>query len=200
MNATRRSIVTMAGMLPMYAVAARSAGTTSPLVPPERLVLSDFRPDKEFLIPGARWRGFSDQVMGGVSNADFNRDTIDGQRCVRMTGDVSRDSGGGFIQMALYLDGADASPYRGIELLVYGNDEDYNVHIRTPDCGWHDESYRATFHAEPRWQSVRIPWEAFKPNSVAADLDTSRIERIGLLGWMREFSADLSIGEIAVYA
>jgi hypothetical protein len=200
MNATRRSIVTMAGMLPMYALAGKSGGNVNINVASDRLVLSDFGPEEELIIPGASWRGFSDRVMGGVSNADFTRDDIDGRRCVRMTGDVTRDSGGGFIQIALYLDGADASPYRGIELLVYGNDEDYNVHIRTPDCGWHDESYRTTIHADARWQTIRIPWEAFSPNGVTATLDTSRLERIGLLGWMREFSADLAIGEIAVYS
>ena len=163
-------------------------------------MLSDFGPEEEILIPGASWRGFSDRVMGGVSNADFNRDEIDGIRCVRMTGDVTRDSGGGFIQMALYLDQANASTYSGVELLVYGNDEDYNAHIRTPDCGWHDQSYRATFHADSRWQTVRIPWDAFKPNGVAAPLDNSRLERLGLLGWMREFTADLAVGEIALYS
>jgi hypothetical protein len=98
--------------------------------------------------------------MGGVSNADFDRESIDGRRCVRMTGDVTRDSGGGFVQMALYLNGADAS----------------------------------------RWQTVRIPWDAFEPNSVAAAIDTSKIERIGLLGWMRGFTADLAVAQIAVYA
>ncbi len=200
MNATRRSIVTLASMIPVYSLAAKSTDVLANEAAGDRLVLSDFGPEEEILMPGASWRGFSDRVMGGVSNADFNRDELKGRRCVRMTGDVTRDSGGGFIQMALYLDQADASAYRGVELLVYGNDEDYNAHIRTPDCGWHDESYRATFHAEARWQTVRISWDAFKPNGVAVPLDNSRLERFGLLGWMREFTADLAVGEIALYS
>jgi len=187
-------------MLPVYSLAAKSTDSLAGESAGDRLVLSDFGPDEEFLAPGASWRGFSDRVMGGVSNADFNRDKIDGRRCVRMIGDVTRDSGGGFIQIALYLEQADASAYRGVELLVYGNDEDYNAHIRTPDCGWHNESYRATFHADARWQTVRIPWDAFKPNGVTAPLDNSRLERLGLLGWMREFTADLAVGEIALYS
>jgi hypothetical protein len=200
MNAKRRSIVTLASLLPVYSLAAKSTDALTGNVSGDRLVLSDFGPEEEMMVPGASWRGFSDRVMGGVSNADFNRDEIDGRRCVRMTGDVTRDSGGGFIQMALYLDQADASAYRGVELLVYGNDEDYNAHIRTPDCGWHDESYRATFHADPRWQTIRIPWDAFEANGVAVPLDNSRLERLGLLGWMREFTADLAVGQIALYS
>jgi hypothetical protein len=190
----------MAGATPIYLLAGGASRTLAIESMGDRLILSDFAPEEEILMPGASWRGFSDRVMGGVSNADFNRDELEGRRCVRMTGDVTRDSGGGFIQMALYLDQADASDYRGVELLVYGNDEDYNAHIRTPDCGWHDESYRATFHAESRWQTVRIPWDAFKPNGVGVPLDNSRLERLGLLGWMREFTADLSVGEIALYS
>ena len=31
-------------------------------------------------------------------------------------------------------------------------------------------------------------------------LDTGRIARIGVLGWMREFEADVALGEIAFYA
>jgi hypothetical protein len=199
-NATRRSIVTMASLLPAYALAGKSSVTVNGDNINKRLVLSDFGPRQEVLIPGARFRGFTDRVMGGVSNADFNRDEIDGRRCVRMTGNVTRDNGGGFVQVALYLDDTDASGYKGVELLLYGNDEDYNAHIRTADCGWHDESYRATFHAESRWQTVQIPWATFKPNGVTAAMDTTRLERLGLLGWMREFSADLAIGEIALYS
>lgn len=168
-----------------------------------RLVLSNFEADEEVIAAGASWRGFSDRVMGGVSDAAFRGATVDGKRCVRLTGHVTRDNGGGFIQMALDLgsQGADfdASGYTGVEVFVYGNNEDYNVHIRTADCGWYDQSYRATVHIEPRWQRLRIPWTAFKANGVSAPLDPSRLQRIALLGWMREFQADIALAELALY-
>jgi hypothetical protein len=168
-----------------------------------RLVLSNFDAAEAQVAAGASWRGFSDRVMGGVSDAQFSRDTIDGKGCIHLTGRVTRDSGGGFVQMALDLTSRgsffDASAYAGIELLVHGNDEDYNVHVRTADCGWYDDSYRATFHAASRWQTCRLAWTDFRPNRVATPLDTSRLQRIGLLGWMREFDADLALAEIALY-
>jgi hypothetical protein len=173
MNGTRRTLVKMAGIWPVSALAGQSAAVTGIEAGADRLVLSDFTPAEEYVLPGARWRGFTDRVMGGVSNADFNRDEVAGKRCVRMTGNVTRDNGGGFVQMALYLNGADLSNYRGLELLVHGNDEDYNAHIRTVDCGWHD--------------------------GVTVGLNTAEVERIGLLGWMRDFTADLAIAEIALY-
>jgi hypothetical protein len=169
-----------------------------------QLVLSDFTPEEPYLIEGSGWRGFSDRVMGGVSNAKFNRDCIAGKNCVRLTGTVTRESNGGFIQMALYFGGNDAeldgSAYSGIELLVFGNNEDYNVHVRTGECGWYDESYRYTFFANPEWQRVRIPWHEFKPNGITTPLNASRINRIAILGWMREFQADISLAGISLYA
>jgi hypothetical protein len=168
-----------------------------------RLVLSNFEAEQEIVLPGARWRGFSDRVMGGVSDAELSRATVAGKRCIRLTGRVTRDSGGGFIQMALDLGsrGADfdGSAWTGVEFLVYGNDEDYNVHVRTADCGWYDESYRATVRVGPRWQSLRIPWSGFTPNGLSVPLNPARLQRIALLGWMREFTADIALAEAALY-
>lgn len=175
-------------------------GTT---VPGEPLVLSRIEDGADFVLPGARWRGFSDRVMGGVSDATFARTTVAGRASLRLAGRVTTDSGGGFVQMALDLGGPggvlDGSPWRGVELLVYGNDEDYNVHVRTADCGWYDESYRATFRAVPAWKAVRLAWSDFTPNGVSAPLDPSRLQRIAVLGWMRKFTADIALAELALY-
>jgi hypothetical protein len=169
-----------------------------------RLVLSDFRGNEPQVIDGGRWRGFSDRVMGGISNARLDLDTVAGVGCARLRGNVTRESNGGFIQMAMYFGGRgaefDASAYRGLELLVYGNDEDYNVHVRTADCGWHDQSYRHTFLAKNEWQRIRIAWEDFEPNRLREPLDAARLSRIGVLGWMREFEADIALAEISLYA
>jgi len=167
------------------------------------LVLSDFSGAEPYVLPGSGWRGFSDRVMGGVSDATFGKATVVGRNCVRLSGRVTRESNGGFIQMAMYFGGGDAeldaSAYDGIELLVYGNNENYNVHVRTADCGWYDDSYRYTFFAKDDWQTVRIPWSEFKPNSVKVPLNNSLINRISILGWMREFQADIALARIALY-
>lgn len=198
---SRRTILAIAGYAPFYALADASVSGNEPAESGESLVLADFTTETPVMLPGVSWRGFTDRVMGGVSDANFGQSQVGGQRCARMSGRVTRDQGGGFVQMAMYFDPeSDATAYRGIELVVYGNDEDYNAHVRTADCGWHDESYRATFRAASRWQTIRLPWEAFTPNGLNQPLDVKRLQRIGLLGWMREFQADLAIGSIAFYA
>jgi len=170
----------------------------------QRLVLSSFGGDREVLAPDARWRGFSDRVMGGVSDATFGRATVAGRPCIRLAGRVTRDNGGGFIQMALDLGTRagdfDASGYAGVELLIHGNDEDYNCHVRTADCGWYDQSYRASFRAATGWHTIRLPWTAFVPNDLKVPLNPARIQRIALLGWMREFTADIALAELSLYS
>jgi hypothetical protein len=169
-----------------------------------RLVLSNFEGPQDVLVAGAQWRGFSDRVMGGVSDAEFGIAEVAGKRCIRLTGRVTRDSGGGFIQMALDLGSRaaafDGSAYAGVDFLVHGNDEDYNCHVRTADCGWYDQSYRATVRVAPHWQRIRIPWTGFTPNGELPALDAARLRRIALLGWMREFRADIALAELALYS
>lgn len=193
----RRRLLALAMMLPF--APARSGDSPGEGL----LVLSRFDVEPEYLIPGARWRGFTDRVMGGVSDAAFERAEVGGRRGLRMTGRVTRDNGGGFVQMALDLDARrghlDAAAFAGVELQVFGNDERYNVHLRTPDCGWFDQSYRATFEAPARWERVRLPWSAFAPNDLSVPLDTARLQRIALLGWMREFRADVTLASLALY-
>lgn len=202
----RRRFIALAALLPLTGWIRTVSGATnqSGNNAPRKLVLSDFTRDEPFVIEGGGWRGFSDRVMGGISDASLDRDRVAGKNCARLTGTVTRESNGGFIQMALYFGPRDAelngAEYRGIELLVYGNNEDYNVHVRTADCGWYDESYRYTFFAKEEWQRVRVPWTDFEPNGVSVPLDAARVNRIAVLGWMREFQADIALAEISLFA
>jgi hypothetical protein len=208
MNAYRRSLITGAGaatVAPLISSWAGSVGNT-PNNPQKtqakKMVLSSF--NNGYMHPGAAWRGFSDRVMGGVSDAELNSARIDGKNCIQLSGNVTRESNGGFIQMALYFgqnyDELNAQDYQGIEMLVYGNNEDYNLHVRTSDCGWYDESYRMTFFAEPSWQRIRVPWDGFRANNIKEPLNSAKLQRIAILGWMREFEADIALAEISLYS
>jgi hypothetical protein len=204
MPTRRHTLFAAAGLTPLVAGLAKASNA---LENKKRLVLSSITADSDGLAPGARWSGFSDRVMGGVSDGRFNRELVDGRACLRMTGRVTRESNGGFIQMALDIGGRDrsggafdATGYEGVELLVNGNDEDYSVHVRTSDCGWYDESYRATFRATRDWQRLTFAWRDFVPSGLSVRLNPTRLERIAVLGWMREFEADLAVAEVALVA
>ncbi len=202
MTVLRRSLLHFAGLMPVMFM--RPARATRPGSAGEYFVLDDFAGDAARRRSNVSWNGFTDRVMGGRSDIEVGLDEVAGKTCARMTGTVTRRNNGGFIQMAMYFDRGrgtfDASAYRGISLLVYGNDEDYNLHVQTEDAAWYDSSYRTTFRAGPRWTRVNVPWEAFEASNMPPVLRASAITRIGLLGWMRQFEADLSLAEIALYS
>jgi len=198
----RRALLAGAGAAAATPFFNSWAGLTSRETANEKMVLSNF--NSGYVRPGVAWQGFSDRVMGGVSTAKLDTAFIDGKQCVRLSGNVTRENNGGFIQLALifgrnYAE-LNASGYKGVEALVYGNNERYNIHVRTPDCDWYDQSYRMTFFAEPQWQRIRVPWEAFEGNRVSEPLDNSRLVRLAVLGWMREFDADIALAEISLYS
>jgi len=128
------------------------------------LLIDDFGRDDGRSASGALWRGFSDQVMGGVSQEQVTFEVIAGRRCLRLRGRVRLDNNGGFVQMALPLDAGgqplDAGGFRGLRLMVWGNGERYYVHLRSPDAGRPGSStVRASRHhpAGPRWNCPSPP-------------------------------------------
>jgi len=152
---------------------------------------------------GLEWRLFTDKVMGGVSSGNLSLDTYDDRNCLRMQGDVSTENNGGFVQIALSLskqEHFDASDYAGIEMEVAGNNELYNIHIRTAGLWFPWQSYRSSFRATDDWQKIRIPFTSMKAYKTTQKFRRDKLERIGLVGIGREFHADLCLASIRFYA
>ncbi len=151
---------------------------------------------------GAEWRLFTDGVMGGVSAGTLTVDEVGGRSCLRMRGDVRLENNGGFIQIA--LDIADeqrrlVKDYDGLLLDVYGNDQQYNVHLRTAGMRAPWQSFRATFTATHDWRAVKLPFSEFEAYRFDGSLDLSTLRRIGIVAIGRAFTADLCIGRLALY-
>jgi hypothetical protein len=82
---------------------------------------------------------------------------------------------------------------------VYGNNEEYNIHLRTEDIWLPWQSYRATFTAVPEWKTHYVPFTEFAPYRINKALDPSRLKRIGFVAIGRKFNADLCIGKVGFY-
>jgi hypothetical protein len=151
---------------------------------------------------GPSWRLITDTVMGGVSDGRLTADTVAGRPCLRLHGTVSLDNRGGFIQAVLdsEADGIlDASSYNGVLLDVYGNDEQYNVHLRTKDVWLPWQAYRASFTAPAMWRTLQIPFSAFSGYRIGAALNTAALQRIGIVAIGRAFQADLCVARLGLY-
>jgi hypothetical protein len=151
---------------------------------------------------GCHWRAFSDTVMGGVSSASLSPDEVCGRACLHLTGGVSLENNGGFVQASLGLSEKsllDASKFVGIEIEVCGNNETYNLHLRTEDTKIVWQSYRASFKAMQHWQTIRLPFASFIPHRIDVALDTSRLRRLGVVAIGRKMHADICIARLALY-
>lgn len=151
---------------------------------------------------GTAWRLITDTVMGGVSSAELTLDSVENRACLRLRGDVSLENNGGFVQAALDLEGtraADASAYQGILLEVHGNDEMYNLHLRTDDVWLPWQSYRAGFQAPVGWHTVRLPFTAFEGYRIGAPLDLEHVKRIAVVAIGKAYKADLCVASVALY-
>jgi hypothetical protein len=163
-------------------------------------VIDDLSSDPPLATTGTRWQLVTDQVMGGRSRGTMVRELVAGRTAMRMRGDVSLENNGGFVQIALDLapdsNTFDASAWTGLELDVFGNDEEYGVHLRTSDLTRPWQSYRHGFKAERHWQTVQLPFDRFTPHRTDVPLDVHRLRRLGLAAIGRAFSADLSISGV----
>ncbi|MGB0555443.1 MAG: CIA30 family protein [Alphaproteobacteria bacterium] len=167
------------------------------------MLIDDFTNNGPVSKIGTQWRGVSDRVMGGISEATLNYGVIDGRPSLRMTGDVRLENDGGFIQAALDLapagDTIDASSFTGVRIVVRGNGEKYSIHLRTPDNLRPWQSYRAPLTAGYDWVTIDLPFATFVPYRLETPLDTRRLRRIGLVAIGRAFHGDLAVSELAFY-
>jgi hypothetical protein len=151
---------------------------------------------------GEQWLLVTDSVMGGVSDGQLSLDIIKNRPCLRMTGDVKLENNGGFIQTVLNLSEdslQNIMAYTGLMIEVYGNDNEYNIHLRTRDILLPWQSYRVTFTASSTWKTLYIPFAEFEPYRIKKALNIKKLKRIGFVAIGQEFSADLCIGKIGLY-
>lgn len=144
----------------------------------------------------------TDNVMGGVSNGEIKRGAKNGSNCVLLSGDVSTENNGGFIQAALDITSAEPEKLTmadGVMLKVLGNGEQYNVHLRTTNLWFPWQAYRATFKTDGQWQHITIPFKNFIPYKTSSGLNPEKIKRIGIVAIGRDFKAEICISELGFY-
>lgn len=167
-------------------------------------IIDDLSREPPLSTIGTRWQLFTDRVMGGVSNGTMTREMVAGRPAIRMRGDVNLENNGGFIQIAIDLvsDGKarDASDWGGVGLDVFGNGDEYNIHLRTEDLTQPWQSYRQNFRAGPQWQTVYFRFEDFVSYRTDIALDIRRLRRVGIVAIGRAFSADVCVGALRYMA
>lgn len=144
------------------------------------------------------WELVTDQVMGGVSNGRIEQTVIQGQAASRMTGRVSLDNNGGFIQIAADLPPPPAGA-KGVALQLIGNAETYNIHLRTSDLSRPWQSYRQAFTAPAEWTLCHFEFGNFEAYRTEKTFRPEKIRRIGIVAIGRVFDADTAVSSVSYY-
>jgi hypothetical protein len=157
------------------------------------------------------WQYISDRTMGGVSDGQAFLDQDEGIIFARLTGNVSTDNNGGFIQLrttlslnnlsTLYFNNLykEQEKLKGVRLNVRGNGETYHIFIRTSMDRSYRDYYSATFIAGDKWQIIDLPFVQFKHRYSNQILDGNNLRTFAIVAYGREFVSDISVSEIIFY-
>tara|TARA_B100000575_G_scaffold292002_1_gene299323 strand:- start:304 stop:912 length:609 start_codon:yes stop_codon:yes gene_type:complete len=148
------------------------------------------------------WAFFTDGVMGGLSQGKAVISKIDGVNCYHMTGDVTTENNGGFIQIRNQLKPTiSTKQYKGIYLKVLGNKEYYSIHIRTALTMAPWQYYKYSFKTNNKWNEVRAPFSEFQKSNAyqPSGLVGQKIKSIGIVAGFKDFTADICLSEIGFY-
>ena len=164
----------------------------------ENMIIDNLTPEKN-----QEWIFFTDRVMGGISSGKLEVDSENGSKFYRMTGDVSTANNGGFIQFRADLTKlSDAEKiFNGIKIKVRGNDENYNIHIRTNLTVLPWQYYSLEFYAPNKWTEIKLPFNSFKRSNFyqPKNFKSSDIRTLGIVAYGRDYIADLDVGLIEFY-
>jgi hypothetical protein len=171
--------------------------------PGNTVLIDDFSQEDHISALETSWGVFTDRVMGGVSDATYAFETLDGKQCIRLQGNVSLANNGGFIQVALSLEREgkffDAGRFSGVRLFARGNGKTYAVHLRSKHTRLPWQYYGAKFVSGEEWQQIDLPFETFKPENLRRKLDPGTLKRIAIVAIGEEFQADIAVTRLEFY-
>lgn len=151
--------------------------------------------------PELRWRFFADTVMGGISTGDVSFVREGGDVFARMTGAVSTENNGGFIQIRTELSSPPPDGTTGIRLVVRGNDQPYFVHLRTTGTLLPWQYYQAGFEVTRDWTEVRLPLVDFKASGklLRSVPKAGKLQSVGIVAFGRDHEAEVEVRELSFY-
>ena len=164
----------------------------------ETMIIDNLTPEKN-----QEWIFFTDRVMGGISSGKLEIGSEGGSKFYRMTGDVSTANNGGFIQFQADLSKISniEEIFNGIKIKVRGNNENYQIFIRTNRTILPWQYYSSEFYASNQWAEIKLPFSSFKRSNFyqPKNIDNTDIKTLGIVAYGKDYTADLNVGLIEFY-
>lgn len=151
--------------------------------------------------PETRWDFIADTVMGGVSTGRVSFVTENGRALARLTGRVSTENRGGFIQFRKQLLERPDATVSGVRLVVRGNGEEYFVHLRTSGTLLPWQYYQAGFGTSSDWTEIRIPFSRFKASGrmLRSKVRAGSVKSVAIVAYGRDHQAEIDVLEVGFY-
>ena len=145
------------------------------------------------------WKMITDQVMGGVSEGQFNYRKIGDDNAIILTGSVSIKNNGGFIQIRRNLDDVNLNNVKKVTIIAKGNDEKYFIHLRTAFTVLPWQYYQSSFVVENNFKSFVLPLSDFKKSGylLPKRINPNNIKSIALVALGKDYNAELIVKEIS---
>lgn len=160
----------------------------------EEKMIEQFEPNS-----AAEWQFVSDRVMGGVSNGEMQILSDGEQSFARLSGQVSTQNNGGFIQMRRAVSEALPAEARGLRLRVRGNGARYYVHLRPRAARRPWQYFQASFAATKDWQRVDLNWTDFEPQGgLKVPFEAAQITSLAIVAYGADYDAQLDVDWVAV--
>lgn len=191
------------GRMMGFFLATLFSGSTA-VAEPSDLLLDDFARDDGRSALGTDWQGFTDWVMGGLSDMQAARVETEHGPALRLRGTVRLENNGGFIQVRLPLaergQVLDGRNYAAFRVELRGAPGAWYLHLRTPDCRRPWQYYRAALPVTDAWTTVTVPLEDFSGKCMSEALDPARLSSVAIVAYGEAFDADIEVGRLELVA
>ena len=159
-------------------------------------VLEDFKSQ-----PETRWRFIADTVMGGISTGQVEFLQEGGDMYAHVTGRVSTENNGGFIQIRTALPTPPPRETTGVRVVVRGNEQRYFVHLRTSGTILPWQYYQAGFDVAQEWVEVRLPFTDFEASGrlLRTVPRPESLKSVGIVAFGRDHEAEIDVREVSFY-
>ena len=147
------------------------------------------------------WHFFTDQVMGGISSGQISYHEEEDEHYVRMTGKVSTQNRGGFIQMRQEIVAPVPENTQGIRIIARGNQQKYFVHFKTRGSLLPWQFYQSGFEVTEQWQEIHLPLKHFsaKGSIISKSLNATSIKSVAIAAYGRDHEALIDLKTIDFY-
>ena len=162
----------------------------------KNMIFEDFKNN-----PSERWEFIADTVMGGVSEGRVSFQKEKNIFYARMTGNVSLENNGGFIQFRRKVENKLSNNLQGINVKVRGNDLEYYIHIRTKGTILPWQYYQAAFKVKNEWNEIAIKFLDFKRSGImlSKKFKPKNITSFAIVAYGKNHKVNIEVDTISLY-